>query len=289
MPSSPSRSLTALASLTMLLLGLGTGAHAEDLVQFPSITYRLSDFQKARAKARGESGENSPRLVITGYLSKPAAEGRYPAIVMLHGCSGMSTFLRREAEAIRDWGYVVLVPDSFNARGMKDACAPERNDISPRVEDAVGALVYLSKLPSVDPMRIAVLGYSHGGGAALKIATASQKSVYEMPDGLGFKAAATYYPPCEVVADDVVIPTLILIGEKDDWTLASQCEAVARRQVGKPRSLKLNVFPGAFHSFNAPAFAEPRQVFGHWYKFDEAATKRATSELRDFLEKEVSE
>lgn len=85
MPSSPSRSLTALASLTMLLLGLGTGAHAEDLVQFPSITYRLSDFQKARAKARGESGENSPRLVITGYLSKPAAEGRYPAIVMLHG------------------------------------------------------------------------------------------------------------------------------------------------------------------------------------------------------------
>lgn len=288
MPSSPNRSRPTLASLTMLLLGLATSAHA-DVVQFPSISYRLSDFQKARAKARGESGENSPGLVITGYLSKPAGEGRYPAIVMLHGCGGMSAFHRREAEAIRDWGYVVLAPDSFAQRGIKDACVPERRDLAPRIEDAFGALVYLSRLPFVDPTRIAVLGYSHGGGIALKIATLSQKKLYEMPDELRFKAAATYYPPCEVVADSLVIPTLILIGEKDDWTLASQCEAAARRQIGERSTLlRLTVFPGVYHSFNFPIFVEPRQIYGHWSKFDEAATKRATSELRDFLEQEVA-
>ncbi|WP_439498706.1 dienelactone hydrolase family protein [Bosea sp. (in: a-proteobacteria)] len=288
MPSSPNRSLATLASLTMLLLVLATNAHAEDVVQFPSITYRLSDFQKARAKARGESGENSPGLVITGYLSKPAGEGRHPAIVMLHGCGGLSTFHRREAEAIRDWGYVVLAPDSFTPRGMQDACVRERRDLAPRVEDAFGALAYLSKLPFVDPTRVAVLGYSHGGGIALKIATLSQKKLYDMPDDLGFKAAATYYPSCEVIADTLAIPTLILIGEKDDWALASHCEAVARRQVGERNLLRLTVFPGAYHSFNFPIFAEPRQVFGHWSKYDEAATERATSELRDFLGKELA-
>lgn len=288
MPSSRFRSLTVLGALAMLQSGLWTPAHAEEIVHFPSITYRLSDFGKARAKARGESGENPPGLAITGYLSRPAGEGRHPAIVLLHGCSGLSGFLRREAETIRDWGYVVLAPDSFSARGMKDACAPERNDLAPRVQDAMGALVYLSKLPSVDPTRIAIVGYSHGGGATLKIASASQRNTYDMPDELGFKAAATYYPPCEVVADDLVIPTLILIGERDDWTEVARCEAVARRQASKPASLKLTIFPGVFHSFNAPVFVEPRQIFGHWHKFDETATRRATSELRDFLGREVS-
>lgn len=286
MPSSPKRAM--LATLTMLHLGLATNAQAEDVVQFPSITYRLSDFQKARAKSRGESSENSPGLVITGYLSKPAGEGRHPAIVMLHGCGGLSTFHRREAETIRDWGYVVLAPDSFTERGMKDACVPERRDMAPRIEDAFGALFYLSKLPFVDPARIAVVGYSHGGGVALKIAMQSHKTLYEMPDELGFKAAATYYPPCEILTERLVIPTLILIGDRDDWTLSSHCEAAARRQVGGPTTLSLTVFPGVYHSFNFPGFVEPRQIYGHWSKFDEAASKRATSELREFLEKELA-
>lgn len=143
MPSCLKQTLTAPAALALLLLGLWTGAHAEDVVQFPSVTYRLSDFQKARATARGESAENAPGLVITGYLSKPAGEGRHSAIVMLHGCGGLSTFHRREAEAIRDWGDVVLAPDSFNPRGMRDACVPERRDMAPRIEDALGALFYL--------------------------------------------------------------------------------------------------------------------------------------------------
>ncbi|MGW9331102.1 dienelactone hydrolase family protein [Bosea sp. NPDC055594] len=271
-----------------MLLLVVTGVHAEEVVQFPSATYRLSDFQKARAKDRGESGENSPGLVITGYLSKPAGHGRHPAIVLLHGCGGLSTFHRREAETIRDWGYAVLAPDSFTPRGMKDACVPERRDMAPRVEDAFGALSYLSKLPFVDPTRIAILGYSHGGGVALRIAMQSHKTLYEMPDDLGFKAAATYYPPCEILTERLVIPTLILIGDRDDWTLASDCEAAARRQVGGPVSLRVTVFPGVYHSFNFPGFAEPRQIYGHWSKFDEAASERAISELREFLEQRLA-
>lgn len=279
---------TMLAIPAFLLLGLTANSQAEEVVQFPSMTYRLSDFQKMRATARGERIETIPGLAITGYLSKPAGEGRRPAIVLLHGCGGLSLFHRREAEALRDWGYVVLAPDSFTPRGLKDACVPERRDIAPRIEDAFGALAYLSKFPFVDPTRIAVLGYSHGGGIALRIAMQSQQTLYEMADELRFKAVATYYPPCEILTERLLIPTLILIGDRDDWTLASQCEAAARRQIGGPATLSLTVFPGAYHSFNFPGFIEPRQIYGHWSQFDEAASKRARSELRSFLEQELA-
>ncbi len=286
MPSSPKRAM--LAALAALLLGAATKSHTEEVVQFPSMTYRLSDFQKARAKARGESGENAPAIMIGGYLSKPIGEGRHPAIVLLHGCGGLSSSHRREAEAIRDWDYVVLTPDSFTLRGIKDACVPERRDMAPRVEDAFGALFYLSKLPFVDPTRIAVLGYSHGGGVALRIAMQAHRTLYEMPDELGFKAAAAYYPPCEILTERLVIPTLILIGDRDDWTIASRCEEAARRQVGGAAPLSLIVFPGAYHSFNFPVFVEPRRIYGHWNRFDEAASKRATFQLREFLEQELA-
>jgi dienelactone hydrolase len=157
--------------------------------------------------------------------------------------------------------------------------------MAPRVEDAFGAMAYLSNLPFVDPTRIAVVGYSHGGGVALRIAMQSQKSLYDMPDDLGFKAAAAYYPPCEIVSANLVIPTLILIGDKDDWTLASRCEDIAKRDAGK--RLRLTLFPGVYHSFNFPVFKEARQIYGHWSKFDEAAAEKAARDLRKFLSTEL--
>ncbi len=253
---------------------------AEDVVHFNSITYRLSQFQRDRAKARGETGANAAGVTISGYLSKPETAGRFPAIILLHGCSGLGSGLRRAAELTRDGGYVVLAPDSFEARGIKDSCKPDQTYLS-RMDDALGALVYLSKLEFVDPKRIAVVGYSQGGAASLKIASTSQRGVFEMPEDLWFKAAVAFYPSCEVVADELTIPTLVLNGELDDWSLASNCEALARRDKGG--QLKLSIFPGAYHSFDAPAFAEGRQTFGHWSKYDEAAARRSTSDVRGFL------
>ncbi len=47
-------------------------------------------------------------------------------------------------------------------------------------------------------------------------------------------------------------PLLILIGEKDDWTPAAPCQALAdaARAAGTPVSIK--VYPGAHHSFDSP-------------------------------------
>jgi|SRR6266851_1278151 len=93
-----------------------------------------------------------------------------------------------------------------------------------RQGDALGALGYLSKLPFVDPKRIAVVGASAGGFVALELASIHDVSVFAVSDEVKFKAAVAYYPLCGVATQQLTIPTIILIGELDDWTPAKDCE-----------------------------------------------------------------
>jgi dienelactone hydrolase len=75
--------------------------------------------------------------------------------------------------------------------GIPDACV---GGLIAQAIDAFAALAYLSKQSFVDSSRIAVLGYSMGGGSALMDVE---------PDFIGklfsgsFSAAIAYYPWCK--------------------------------------------------------------------------------------------
>ena len=104
------------------------------------------------------------------------------------------------AELITGWGYVSLVVDSFTTRGIKESC-----DMVPaaRQGDALAALAYLSKLPFVDPTRIAVMGSSQGGIVALELASTRAVNLFAISEELKFKAAVAYYPMCGVASRTV--------------------------------------------------------------------------------------
>src|SRR5258708_33475171 len=147
------------------------------------------------------------------------------------------------------WGYVSLVVDSFSTRGIKDSC----DQLMPaRQGDALGALLYLSKLPFVDPQRIALMGSSQGGIVTLEIASTHAVDLFELPGNLKFKAAVAYYPSCIVATDQLTIPTIILIGELDDWTPAKDCERWMERRAGKGAPVKLVIYPGGLSSLSRP-------------------------------------
>jgi len=51
-----------------------SGAEAQEIVHCPALE---------------DNGAGQPATVLDGYLFRPAEKGRHPAIVGLHGCSGM--------------------------------------------------------------------------------------------------------------------------------------------------------------------------------------------------------
>ena len=48
------------------------------------------------------------------------------------------------------------------------------------------------------------------------------------------------------------MPTLILIGETDDWASASACEQMVAGARGRTARASIMVYPGAYHDFDHP-------------------------------------
>ena len=225
---------------------------ADELVKFDSAAYIVGKLQQRLARERGEIPTVAPATTIEGYLSKPNGSGPFPAVVYLHGCDGLSVNARSiAAQVITEWDYVSLAVDSFATRGIKEACDQPMPD---RQADALGALLYLSKLAFVDPKRIAVLGSSQGGIVALQLASTHPAGLFAIPDELKFRDAVAYYPLCSVATDQLTIPTIILIGELDDWTPAKDCERLMERRAGTGAPVKLLSIPALIMPLTSPPF-----------------------------------
>ncbi len=266
-----------------ILLGavFAQAARADDLVRFDSASYRIGELQQRLARLRGETIAPRPATIIEGYLSKPDGDGPFPAVVSLHGCNGLShSSPMAAAKYLNSVGYVSLVVDSFATRGIKEACiSPMPN----RHADALGALVYLAKLPFVDIAHIALIGRSQGGIVGLQVASVQPVDVYDIPDDLAYKAIVAFYPWCGAAADELVIPTLVMVGDADDWSPVKDCERWMARRAGRGAPVTFIVFPGAYHAFDVAAVGDGMEMFGHKLKYDPDAARRANAEGREFL------
>lgn len=207
-------------------------------------------------------GKNEP-ATLEAMFFKPQGQGPFPAIVAMHGCSGLWSSKNATQLSPRhaDWGrrlaalgYIVIFPDSYGSRGLGAQCKNDDRQVEPyreRVEDANAARRYLQTLPYVKPDAIALLGWSNGGSTVLYTVRPKDKPKADTPD---FRAAVAFYPGCTAQAGKgdwaTRVPLLIVMGDADDWTPATPCRKLA---AANPDSVKLILYPGAYHDFDNAA------------------------------------
>jgi dienelactone hydrolase len=209
----------------------------------------------------GEPQDGRTAARLDGVLVVPQGTGPFPALVMLHGCTGLRTRtgaiqrkIRFWAEHLRDLGYVSLLVDSFTSRGIDEVCTG-RHMLSPvrdRADDARGALRYLQGRPEVRPERIGLLGWSNGAAATLSVLF-DEGSVAR-----DFRAAVAFYPNCTRKYPGgpefrPYAPLYVLVGALDDWTPAAPCMALVERARAAGAPIAIKVYPGAHHAFDAPS------------------------------------
>jgi dienelactone hydrolase len=206
---------------------------------------------------------------ISGVLVRPAGPGPFPAVVQLHGCTGIEAESYRWARWFARHGYVALVVDSFGPRRLKGNCRTEQTEppITARLDDAFGALRHLQSLPFVEPDRVGAIGWSQGGVYAMTVVNgpslerAARRGV-ALP-AVGFRAAIGVYPGgcSSLVKERAIRPLLVLIGGADDWTPAAPCEEMVTAMRSRGADVSIVVYPGAYHFFDVQG--QPRTVLSN--------------------------
>ena len=211
---------------------------------------------------------------LTAYLGRHDGSAPRPAVVLMHGCSGLLNAQGRIFPLFRAWmralyakGYDVLTIDSAASRGFGQTCSPGPNRITmwrDRPKDAYAALAYLQAQPAVAADRVALMGWSQGGGVVLL--SINDKSIGR-PAALkqDFKVAVSFYPgacsetyqskPWTAVEPQgwtTKVPLLVLSGAADTWTPLAPCEEFLKGAKARGNPVELKIYANAAHAFDAP-------------------------------------
>lgn len=233
-------------------------------------------------KIEASSTYEDKAVTLQARLFRPEGDGPFPAVVLMHGCGGLSPAvlgsMRRYGEQFRRHGFVALVLDSFGPRGNQDGWVCERYERLMkariyRVSDALDALAYLRTLDYVDGDHVFQMGQSNGGSVAIRLAQLRKPA---------FRAVAAYYPWCGTFnrlgsKAEIGTPLIVLAGALDDWTPPGDCQTI--KSTGA--DYRVVVYPGAVHSFDLEISRQQYQ--GHAVGFDRAASEDSFRQMLGFF------
>ncbi len=225
--------------------------------ELPQIqTLTLSDQKFLKGDSAGGAA-----VTITGQLRIAQGMGRLPVVVLQHGSAGITGGVDAWSQELNALGISTFVLDGFSGRGLTDVnsnqAALGRLNF---IVDIYRALDLLAKHPRVDPSRIALIGFSRGGQAALY---ASLRRFHKLwnKSAAQFAAYIAFYPDCMTtyVSDSDVVgqPIRIFGGKADDYDPISACKAYVDRLRTAGADIKLTEYPNAPHTFDNPLSALP--------------------------------
>ncbi len=200
--------------------------------------------------------------ILKAVLFRPEGTGPFPAVVGLHGCGGLFRTNGTVADRYRDWaqvltkaGFVVLFPDSYGSRGLGSQCTVRNRAVRTdreRVADVRAAHRWLQDQISVQRDRVSLLGWSNG---AISVLWSVRWRANVRDDAPDFRSAVALYPSCgrlDNAAWSARVPTLILIGNLDDWVSPQACEQMVAHARARSARISLIIYPGAYHDFDHP-------------------------------------
>jgi dienelactone hydrolase len=220
--------------------------------------------QFARANEQYTSLDRKVRIEVL----RPDNDERRPAILILHGASGMGdgTFYRGAAEIFAERGYVTFIPHYLepaaaqpgtkggkNTKAQKGKVARDpkpdgnvRAGFAAQDQILRDALDFIANYRYVDSSRIGVFGMSLGGFHALNLSSRDYRisAVVDMSGAL----RGNNFPESEHIA-----PTLALHGAKDSIVPVSRAKSLAAYLKSRGIPHELTIYPDQGHFFRGRA------------------------------------
>ncbi len=221
---------------------------------------------------------------FTWYL--PDANGPAPAMIFVHGCGGLHEPTLRQARSAAERGYVALVLDSHTPRGIDWEMNCDGRVLwgQERAADVLVALEFAHNHERIDPTRLFLVGYSHGGWTALEalaLGDGLSPGLLDSPGNHweGVRGIVAWYPYCGGGATFTTewrhpVPVLMLLAEEDEITAPEPCAESAATQADRGLPVRQLTYPGVSHGFDRDA---------DWVQlYDPEIARQAIAEQFDF-------
>ncbi len=194
------------------------------------------------------------RAQVSGHLSRPAADGRYPGVIVIQEWWGLVPHIKDVADRFAREGFVALAPDLYHGQA---ATQPDQAMQLARsltwdsaLHDLSASARHLKGLPEVSG-KVGCVGFCMGGGMTYRLAAHTAD----------LSAAVIFYgssPDQIAEAATVSCPLLGLYGETDA-RITGAVPALAEELKKHGKSFEHHVYPEAPHAFfnnESPAYRE---------------------------------
>jgi carboxymethylenebutenolidase len=202
--------------------------------------------------------ENDPRLVaervaydspkgkINGYLVRPAAKGKRPAVVVIQENRGLNPHIEDIARRLAAEGFLAFAPDLLSVSGGTPPDEDQARELHSKTDPnditaaALAAVPFLLAHAESDG-NVGAIGFCFGGGVANRMAAMNAD----------LKAAVVYYgvqiPAAQVPA--IRAPLLLHYAGMDERVNAGIAAYEAALKANSKR-YTIYMYPGVNHAFN---------------------------------------
>jgi dienelactone hydrolase len=246
----------------------------------------IAGLTTAHAKIIGKNVEyTAGGVTLKGYLAYDSKiKGKVPGILVVHEWWGLNDYARKRAKMLAELGYTALAVDMYGEG--KQATHPDEagkfsSEVMKNFDTAKARFLagedFLKKQPTVDPDRIAAVGYCFGGGVVLNMAR----------QGADLKGVASFHGMLGAVkpAEPGMIKArlLVLHGGDDKFTTPEQIEAFKQEMKNAGADFQFIVYPGAMHGFTNPDATAYGKKFNIPLAYNKKADKESWDEMKKFF------
>lgn len=225
-------------------------------------------------------GETIPAL-----LARPKDSRKYPGVLYMHGRRGLDELIQLQVKRLAARGFVVLAPDVYGAHFI--APNPIEHDYKLEADVNLG-IDALLLLPDISSRRVCLASHTRGGYMTLKVAVTFKRQEKDVAcyvswyphwqDPNAPEAMQVYgYAP---EADELTIPSLLFIGEQEQYQRKRGIEEAVKYMEQKNRPVRLVVYPGVGRGFD---FRPPTvRTFA-----DDLASKDSLARAAEFIRRNL--
>jgi len=224
-------------------------------------------------------------VVMKGYLAYDEnVKGKRAGVLVVPEWWGLNDYARRRARMLAELGYTALAVDMYgegkvvmtpDEAGKLSSGAMKDFDVAKA--RFLAAVDFLKGQATVDPNRIAAIGYCFGGGVVLNMA----RQGVDLKGVVSFHGSLPAVKPAQ--AGSVKAKILVLTGGADKFVPPEQVEAFKKEMNSAGADFRVVSYPGVLHSFTNPDATGLGKKFNMPIAYNAKADKDSWGEMKGFL------